>query len=162
MWYASNHGYVNYKYNRDDGSIPSHTKSSFQKYNILTIHGIIAKNAFLLMRQVNSHDCSLPHSVYNLFETNGPSFSHSPDYRSHQEWYEKYNSKTFRTSCFFKGPLLAISEENIHIQSLTIANPNTYKRSLKSFLIHDQSKGETDQWPTFLLNNIKGLRKSIR
>ena len=155
-------GYVNYKYNRDDGSIHSHTKSSFQKYNILTIHGIIAKNAFLLMRQVNSHDCSLPHSVYNLFETNGPSFSHSPDYRSHQEWYEKYNSKNFRTSCFFKGPLLEISEENFHIQSLTIANPNTYKRSLKSFLIHDQSKGETDQWPTFLLNNIKGLRKSIR
>ena len=42
-------GYVNYFYK--EGKIPTHTKESFYKYNILTIHGIIIKNALIFMHK---------------------------------------------------------------------------------------------------------------
>ena len=33
-------GFINYRY-RTDGTLPGHTKSSFTKYDILTIHNVI-------------------------------------------------------------------------------------------------------------------------
>ena len=41
-------GYVNYFYK--DGQLPAHTKDSFKEYEILTIHGVIVRNALVLMQ----------------------------------------------------------------------------------------------------------------
>ena len=43
-------GYVKYFYK--EGKIPTHTKESFYKYNILTIHGIIVENAIISMHKI--------------------------------------------------------------------------------------------------------------
>ena len=159
-------GYVNYKYDKDDGSLPTHTKSSFQKYKILTVHGIITKNALLLMQKVIRKDLLLPISIHDLFDKNAPCFSEDPDYISHKEWYEKYNSTTFRPSLFFKAPMLAIDEDFLKLLSESSDSNNGHysclKNTLKTLLLQKQSQGETDQWPTFLLNNMNGLRKSTR
>ena len=37
-----------------------------------------------------------------------------------------------------------------------------YKNSAKRELIKSQSLGESEEWPTFILNNMPGLRKSAR
>ena len=54
-------GFVNYFYK--EGKIPAHTKTSFYSYGILTIFGIIMKNALLFMHKVNHFPSSLPPSI---------------------------------------------------------------------------------------------------
>ena len=69
-------GFVNYFYK--DGKLPAHTDSSFYQYGILTIHGIIVKNAatahtsnqwtnvknaLLFMHNSNQYPSSLPQLI---------------------------------------------------------------------------------------------------
>ena len=51
-------GYVQYYY--EDGITPAHTKPAFKEYKILTVQGIIAKNALLLMTKTIKIKPSLP------------------------------------------------------------------------------------------------------
>ena len=44
-------GYVNYYYK--DGKLPDHTKATFKEYEILTVHGVIIKNALTHDAQVS-------------------------------------------------------------------------------------------------------------
>ena len=158
-------GFVNYKYNKEDGSLPTHTKSSFNEHQILTIHGMIIKNALLFMHQVKHFKDSLPRSIIELISDDAPCFSENPDFESHLEWNTVYNSSSFRSSIFFKGPLLSISEENktaISRSKNYRVNLVSYKNSVKSCLLEQQNCGPPDKWPTFLLNNIHGLRSSTR
>ena len=158
-------GYVSYKYNKEDGTLPTHTKSFFKEHKILTIHGIIAKNALVFMHQVKFFRDTLPPSVSGLISQNAPCFSTSQEFDDHLEWNNKYNSVSLRSSLFFKGPLLAISKYNeaiISDRSFNKYSLSSYKSSAKSHLLNEQNIGETDQWPNFLINNIQGLRSSKR
>ena len=39
---------------------------------------------------------------------------------------------------------------------------NIYKNEAKRYLIEQQSQGEPEEWPAFILNSIPGLRRSTR
>ena len=45
-------GYVNYRYK--DGKIPDHTKPAFKEHGVLTVQGVIVKNALILMHKINN------------------------------------------------------------------------------------------------------------
>ena len=63
-------GFVNLYYR--DGQLPAHTKDSFKEYGILTIHGVIVKNALLLMHKIKHFPHTVPSSIKNLFPNNIP------------------------------------------------------------------------------------------
>ena len=152
-------GYTNYFYR--DGVLPSGTKTSFMKYNILTVHGIILRNAFTFMHRVNHFPASYPSSITETIPDNVP--TKASDHNSCQEWLNKYSNVGFRSSIFFKGPLLAVTDQ--YYSTLTPASYMTFKAhkiSTKSKLLDLQNEGENEEWPTFLLHNIPGLRKSVR
>ena len=74
------------------------------------------------------------------------------------DWLSTYNNSVFRQSIFFKGPLLAKTETNVNI-TFSLAY------FLPTFILLEQQSTKNDDdnsWPTFLLNNILGLRKSQR
>ena len=152
-------GYTNYFFK--DGILPTGTKASFMKYKILTVHSIILKNAFTFMHRINHFPTSYPISIRQTIPPNVP--SNSSDHDSCREWLNKYSDVGFRSSIFFKGPLLAICEH--YQKSLTLASYITFfahKKSVKSVLLDIQGEGDCDEWPPFLLYNIPGLRKSSR
>ena len=70
-------GYVNYRYK--DGMLPDHTKPAFKEYEILTVHGIIAKNALILMHKIKNMTSLLPKSIINLFPPDIPNYGTSYD-----------------------------------------------------------------------------------
>ena len=74
------------------------------------------------------------------------------------------STPTFRPSVFFKGPLLAISDTNKEILTnlSSLFFLKIYKTGAKQKLIEQQSCGDDESWPPFLIHNIKGLRNSDR
>ena len=152
-------GYVNYFY--EEGKIPTHTKESFYKYNILTIHGLIVKNALIFMHKINHFPELLPKSIHETILENAPT-----PYSTHENskvWLKKYGQGHFNSSIFAKGPLLALTSNNKAI--ITQANTSyfkSYKTAVKKMLLELQNEGESDNWPNFLLYCIPGLRKSLR
>ena len=82
-------GYVNYHYN--EGQLPAHTRESFKEYGILTIHGVIVKNALLLMHRLKHFPQTLPKSIKNLFPDNIPNFYSNQETSS--EWLSTYGSR---------------------------------------------------------------------
>ena len=68
-------GYVNFRYK--DGKPPDHTKQAFKEYEILTVHGVIIKNALILMQKLKSMPHLVPRSMKELFADNIPKFSTS-------------------------------------------------------------------------------------
>ena len=153
-------GYVNYFYK--DGQLPAHTKSSFKDFDILTIHAIIARNTLLLMHRLKYFPDTVPKSVRNLFPNDLPVYGTTHD--DCTIWLDTYGGPTFRSSVFFKGPLLAISDTNKEILTnlSSLFSLNVYKASAKQKLIKQQSLGDDDSWPSFLLQSVKGLRHSDR
>ena len=152
-------GYVNYRYK--NGTIPGHTKDSFKTYGILTVHSVIAKNTLLLMHKIKQSSGQLPQSVKNLMPDNVPQVGDTHDNCS--DWLQSYGTLYYRSSIFFKGPLLAISKFNIDATSLpSLFSINIYKSNLKNALLEQQSSGNSEEWPGFLINNIPGLRQSKR
>ena len=152
-------GFVNYYYK--DGNLPAHTKEYFAKYEILTVHGIILKNALLLMHRIKHFPRMLPASIVALMPNNIPTAE--SDHVTSADWLESYNNVSFRPSVFYKGPLLAISSHNMEISTLpTLFSVKIYKSSVKRMLLNLQSQGNSDEWPNFLLHNIAGLRRSTR
>ena len=156
-------GHVNYHYN--EGQLPAHTRESFKEYGILTIHGVIVKNALLLMHRINHFPQTVPKSIRNLFPDNIPNFYSNQETSS--EWLSTYGSSIFRQSIFFKGPLLAITDINAEVTCPpSLFSINIYKSNAKRILIEHQSRSsdsdDSSSWPAFLLNNIPGLRKSPR
>ena len=71
-------GFDDYFYN--DGKLPAHTKSSFYEYGLLTIHGIIVKNALnLFMYKVKHFPSSLPQSIRKTVPDNAPTIGSDHD-----------------------------------------------------------------------------------
>ena len=156
-------GYVNYHYN--DGQLPAHTRGSFKEYGVLTVHGVIVKNALLLMHKIKHFPQTVPKSIKNLFPSSIPTFYSNQETSS--EWSSTYGSGKFRQSIFFKGPLLAITDLNAEVTCPpSLFSINIYKSNAKRVLIEHQSRNsdneDSSSWPAFLLNNIPGLRKSQR
>ena len=155
-------GFVNYFYK--DGQLPSHTRNSFKEYNILTIHGIIVKNALILMHKIKHFPSTVPLSIRNLFPSNIPTYG--SNHETCTEWLETYGSLFFRSSIFYKGPLLAVTDTNTNITSLpSLFSINIYKSSAKHVILEQQSSipsNVDESWPDFLLYNIPGLRRSSR
>ena len=153
-------GYVNYWYN--DGELPAHTKLSFKKHGILTVHSIIAMNTLVFLHKVSRFPNSLPTSIVKTIPCNAPNTGSS--YDDCIEWSNKYNNIPYRTTIFHKGPLLAVSPDVADITSdpSTLSSINRYKKSTKRFLLDKQSSGDDDIWPNFILYTIPGLRISNR
>lgn len=151
-------GWVNYFYK--EGVCPSHTKSSFTKLNVLTVHNVILKNAMIFMNKVHNYPHLLPTSVLQTISPDSPSPDSNTDYST--DWYSKYNSIPYNNSIFFKAPLLYTNIMSNNI--LNNYSTNTYKTSLKAYILGIQSSENEEEWSpvNFKLNNIPGLRKSNR
>ena len=57
-------------------------------------------------------------------------------------WVENYNTNTYRSSFFYKGPLFAVVKENeIVISTATVLSINLYKKCAKQMAIEQQTSG---------------------
>ena len=75
-------GYVNYFYT--NGEIPAHTKTSFKEYDILTIHGVIVRNALILMHKIKYFPNTVPNSIRSLFADN--TLTYESTYENSEAW----------------------------------------------------------------------------
>ena len=154
-------GFVNFKYR--DGIIPSHTKSTFKEMNVLTVQNLIVQNALIFMHKIKYFPTLLPKSIRETIPTNAP--TQNSTHESCASWLEiyEYAGPYYRTSIFYKGPLLSINPciEDI-LEPACLISMKIYKNTIKKHLISLQSQGDDDEWPVFLLNSISGLRKSSR
>ena len=154
-------GFVNYWYK--DGETPAHTKSSFHKFKILTVHNIIAKNALILMHKINHFPETIPRSIKNCFPCNRPTIT--SNHESCEDWLKIYNDIPYRSSVFYKGPILATNEFNQNILAENLASlfsVKIYKNAVKKSLLSRQLEGNDSEWPAFLIFNLAGLRQSSR
>ena len=152
-------GLVNYQYR--NGKIPDHTKHAFSEYEILTVHGIIVKNALLLLHKVKNMPSKLPKSILELFPANIPEYGTT--YEQNMDWLSTFSQKCLSASVFYKGPLLAVTDHNLSVTCpSSLFSLSIYKKNAKRVLLKLQGTGENDEWPPFLLYGIPGLRKSSR
>ena len=63
---ADNH-FHNYRYNKDTNEIPAHTKSIFNKLEILALPNLIAKSCLTIMHKIYLR--AAPKQIVNIFET---------------------------------------------------------------------------------------------
>ena len=109
-------GFVNYWYK--NGIPPAHTKSHFKEHNILTVHGIIVKNTLIYMHKLRNMPQLLPSSIKNLIPLDAPIYLQNSDFKTAMPWSEVYEQLPYRNSIFYKGPLLAVSQNNIDATTL--------------------------------------------
>ena len=154
-------GYVNFFYH--DGTLPSHTKPYFNKFNVLTVQGVIAKNVQIFMNKVHNFPELLPISVQETIASDAP--RHGSTHETCAEWQKKYGSLCYNKSIFYKGPLISIDPNFSELSTYANAlSPNAYKNNTKRILLKLQSAGGTDEWQmdNFPLYTIHGLRRSPR
>ena len=156
-------GYVNFFFK--DGIIPAHTKPGFSKFKILSVHGVVVKNALTFMHKVKHFPDILPSSIRATIDPDSPLSHTAPTHENCNTWLETYNNNYYRKSVFFKGPLLA-TEESIASLCTTsaIISISAYKANIKRYLLEQQCTGDDSEWEAgnFLLYGITGLRKSDR
>ena len=169
-------GFVRYFYK--DGVIPTHTKSAFSEYKILTVHNIIAKNALLLMSKITNVKGMLPTSIENLFPANAPNFNFkfrdsltsSKEIPMCQTWLENYNSISYRKSLFFRGPMLykeffrEYQKQELGLLIFNREKSYSSKNTITKFLVKCQSSGDPDDWQVNnnFLDTVSGPRTSNR
>ena len=151
-------GYVNYYYK--DGKLPTHTKATFHKHKILTIHGIIVKNLLVFVQKLKFQTDSLPISVRNTIHPDAP-ITLDPVTDDNLTWYNNHNDNWYRKSLFFKAPLLYRSHPSITENTDGVPN-GLLKSAIKRRLLAVQYSDDTDDWPVFPLYVCNGLRKSER
>ena len=86
---------------------PTHTKEFFSEHEILTIHNIILKNILILMNKFYYLPSLLPEAVLNTIHRASPAPDSFEQDLYLSEWYQTYNTHTYRLSTFFKGPILS-------------------------------------------------------
>ena len=156
-------GYINYFYK--DGTLPSHTKTGFNKLEVLTVHSIIIKNALIFMHKVNNFPWLLPASVNHTISPDAPSLFSTSNHDTHQEWLINFGTSTYCKSLFYKGPLIYADPETSKIAGpTTLVSIILYKNAVKRLLLTVQKEGEVEEWnpKNFLLYNVRGLRRSNR
>ena len=152
-------GYVNYFYH--DGQPPASTKESFTKYKILTVHGIIIKNAMTFMYRIRNLPSTYPSSIVQTIPQHSP--KSYDDYDNSAAWLDEYDSVAYRASIFYKGPLITCQPH--YLETCTSVGSTLYKghqKAVKKKLLSLQSEGDTDVWPSPVLFSIPGLKKSTR
>ena len=153
-------GYVNHYYR--DGVLPTHTKSAFTTYNILTVHNIILKNMFMFINRTQIFPSTLPLLVRQTISPSIPIPGTPP--ANHSDWYETYNTIPYNKTVYFKAPLLYyhFTTDNMHLNKIN--TQNAYKQNIKSCLLQIQSSGFENDWEetNFMLTSIRGLRQSNR
>ena len=152
-------GFINYKYR--DGEIPGHTKSAFTEYKILTIHGIITQNTLIFIRKIRNFHSLLPPPIVATISQESPVIGST--HVTCENWLKFYDNYLYRTSVFYKGPLLVMGsklEENLSPASYITMK--CYKKNIKCAILDQQGSGEATQWHSsnFPLQNIHGLRRS--
>ena len=90
-------GFVNYYYK--DGLLPTHTKSAFNEYNVLTVYNIILKNMLIYVHKILHMSSSVPLYVQQTLAPNIPIPGNPPD--NHYDWYNQYNSIPLNRTSFF-------------------------------------------------------------
>ena len=156
-------GHVNFFY--QNGDLPSGTKTSFNNLSILTVHGIITSNAVNFMNKVFYFTNELPKHVAGTIPKNTPSRQSHADHESCQNWYENYNTCTYRNSIFFKGPLIFLDQSLDNIfNHVTCQSTSAFKAQCKRTILSLQREGDANDWTSnkFILQNISGLRYSKR
>jgi hypothetical protein len=156
-------GFVNYFYK--DGSPPSHTKPAFSNNKVLTVQGVIIKNALIFMHKIFCFNTPsiVPPAVRGTIPPNVP--RHGSDHVSCQQWLAEYGSTHYRTSIFFKGPVLCNDQKYTDLCTPTaLLSVKVFKNNTKRMLLEMQELGEKDEWQpeNFWLYSIKGLRSSDR
>ena len=153
-------GYVNFFYR--DGVNPASTKSTFAKHKILTVQGIIVKNALIFMYKVHKCALALPPSIRETIPNNAPSTGSS--YETCAGWLAEQNFYKQRNSIYFKGPLLYTELSSANEEWNSCISIPSLKNSIKRKLLEIQSQGDSMEWQAanFKLYNINGLRKSER
>ena len=155
-------GFINYKY-RSDGTLPGHTKSYFTKYDILTIHNVIALNTLVFLHKVRNCPLQLPRSVRGTIADNAP--YPGATLESCSDWLQNFNNHLNTRSVFYKGPLMHIIPAMLDLVTLpNLLNIKIYKKDVRRALMEYQSSGHEDEWQSgnFMIYNIPGLRKSQR
>ena len=146
-----------------DGVLPTHTKTSFNKFKVLTVHNVIAKNALIFMHKINHFPNLLPSSVNETIAPDAP-VSGSCHETCHN-WLSNFGTRVYNKSIFFKGPLLYVdpSAEQL-LTPHALISINYFKSNTKRMLINTQITGNSDEWQSdnFLLFSINGLRRSSR
>ena len=158
---AAMSGYVNYFYK--DGNLPTHTKPSFCKYGVLTVHGVIATNTLIFMHKVDNFPNYLPPSVRETIALNAP--KRGSDHDSSEEWLKIFGDGVYNKSVFYKGPLMFIDPVCAQIMTPTsLLSVKAFKANAKRTVLQLQNNGDSEEWQAgnFLLFNISGLRKSTR
>ncbi len=153
-------GFVRYYYK--DGELPTGTKSSFEKYGILTVHGIIAKAIILFMYKYHYSD-NLPQSVRDTIDKNAPKYIVDGCNDLTNQWYSRLNNVLCRNSLFFKGPLL-FSDPKLTALVTPLITTQSIKVRAKKVFLELEHLGNPDDWndSSFLIHNIQGIRKSKR
>ena len=154
-------GYVKYYYK--DGILPSHTKSAFSEYKVLTVQNVIARNALIFMHKVHKFTEFIPVSVSETISANAPCLG--SNHGTCHDWLQIFGTSIYRKSIFFKGPLIYVDAEASKIdESAIFVSFNSYKNLTKKMLLELQKKGDENLWDSnnFLLYNINGLRRSAR
>jgi len=156
-------GFVNYFYK--DGSPPSHTKPAFSKNKVLTVQGVIIKNALIFMHKIFCFNTPsiVPPAVRGTIPPNVP--RHGSDHVSCQQWLAEYGSTHYRTSIFFKGPVLCNDQKYTDLCTPpALLSVKVFKNNVKRMLLDLQELGDKDEWQpeNFWLYSIKGLRSSDR
>ena len=146
-----------------DGTLPSHTKPAFSNYNILTVHGIIIKNALMFMHKVKNLPTTLPLAVRATIAADAPTIG--SDHVTCKEWLDNYGDSYHNKSLFFKGPLLTLDATIVALATPpTLFSILPYKSNVTRMLLDVQARGDSNEWEAgnFLLYNISGLRRSSR
>ena len=78
------------RYFDEDGILPTHTKSAFKEYKIMTVQSIIAKNKLIFTGKVLRFSSEIPLSIRNLIPLNSP--SHHQSHEATAEWLDAYGT----------------------------------------------------------------------
>ena len=155
-------GYINYRYR--NGILPGHTKPYFNDFNILSIYNIIALNSLLMIHKIKAFPKSLPLSITEMFGHDFP--IPGSTHETCQNWILKYDKDhIYRTSIFFKGPLLSIIPSLADLTTPTgLLKIEAYKINVRAALLLMQHAGDINEWQpeNFIICNIPGLRRSPR
>ena len=136
-------------------------QSNFQKHKVLSVHGIIVKNAMTLVHRIRHFPSSLPPSIVELIPSTAPTVE--SDHISAAEWLATFSSIPSRSSLMYKGPLLARTPYYENTLSISAyLSLTAHKIATKHIIISQQAEGEDNNWPNFLLHNVPGLRQSNR
>ena len=154
-------GYVNYYFK--DGNLPTGTKTSFKEYNILTVHGIIAKTAIMFMHKNICRPNVIPASVRDTIDKDAPKYNLDESNEAIKDWYKNHNTSVFRNSLFFVGPMLFSDPK---LSEVVAPRPQQicFKTRAQKIIFEFEHLGEPENWEgsKFIIHELQGIRKSKR